>query len=181
MYNRSSKYLYHLIYTDYLSLIFLEDCEIEFKNLYLGNNCNIHYDENTSLILLLFKCSDVTSSTFNLFFNNIKQHKFYEDYYIIDDTHFMIILNVGQKEQEVIKLFKEGKFSKFPNWYKQEFTSNNNIKCAYNVITKNPYLKKKIEKELDVVLSDEAELDSIPIKEQEEFDMLQIIELYNEE
>lgn len=181
LYNRSSKYLFNLIYNSYISFLFLEDCEIEFKNLYLGNDFNVNYDTNEDLILALFKSADFTSSAFETFFKNISKTEFYEDYYIVDDFHFIVVFKVGNQEKEIIKLFKEGKYSKFPNWYKNQFISNSNIKCVYNIITKNPYLKKTIEQELDVVLSDDAELDSIPDKKQEEFNLAQLIELCYEE
>jgi hypothetical protein len=179
MFNRTSKYLYKIIYDPILSFSFLEEYNITFINLYLGDISTIDYKSNTSKILMLIKIEEFASSEFHEFYSLLKEHPLFLDYYIIDESHLIIIFEVKTKEDEfIIDCFKKGKYSLFTKAYKSNYTPSQHIGSVYNVITKNPYLKRKLEVDLDVVLENIAELDSIPNELEESYLSLILNETY---
>lgn len=165
-FNRTTKYLFPLVHDSYnfTSIDLTRNLNNKYKlvNLYLDDD-GIRKKYHNCLYCLI-KVSDFDDYTFRNFFQNLKYHPLYVDYYNVDNGLIMLVFAMNEPSMEIIDLFKAGKFSEFPTDYVEIFRpeTNTNLKALFNVFTKSPLLKKQMEKELNVAIDEDAELDDIP-------------------
>jgi len=176
--NRSLLYLFPLLYDEKIitttKLRNLNDNGFLLVNLYLADKTYQHtdiYKDNISTIFMLLYIEDYDNPEFKDFMIKIKNHIFYKEFYSIDLDKIMIVFECNEDCSKIISLFKQGKYSKFPDFYRAYFigAANYKVDSCYNIITKNPFLKSKIEQDLDIKLSSRAELDDIPYENQETY------------
>ena len=176
-YNKSSYYLFPIIYTKYVitpevvSKINIHGFRM--VNIFLGDSQKEEYSDylDNSFLLMLLEIDDYSHEDFRYFMDNITSNDFYNTYYHVKENLIMVVFKVSEEYRKIIKSFKRGKYSEFPEDYRLRFlsTANYSINSCYNVITKNPFLKKKIEKDLGVTLPQNAELDDLPYRHKEIF------------
>jgi len=169
--NRSTKYLFPLLYDGYnvtsSNVTSLETNGFKLVNLFIKDDKKPEYDNSIFMLLYVQNFED---DNFKLFFQELKNHHLYLDYYNVDTNYLMIVFKVTDNEDYILKRFIRGKYSSFPKKYINFFSSSSeNINCVYNVLTKNKLLKHKIEQDLNVKLSEDAELDDIPYLKEEIF------------
>lgn len=170
--NRSTKYLFPLLYDGYnliaSNITNLEQNGFTLINLYIGDSLKSEYD---SSILLLLHVKDFENENFKLFFEDIKFHPLYSEYYNVDTNYIMLVFELTEKEKEIYNYFIRGRYSKFPEHYKEIFQSGleTPLNSAYNVIKQNPLLRHKLEQDLDILLPKNAELDDVPYLSEEIF------------
>lgn len=169
--NRSTLYLFPLIY-DKLNVtssnVTNEENGFKMINLYIKDEKKEEYD---NCIFMLIKILDYDNPNFKLFLSNLKNNLFFKEYYHVDTHYIMIVFEMQEEEKEIINNFIRGRYSHFPSFYQGFFPNdlNTNIKSQYNVLTKNNLLKHKIEQDLNITLSNDAELDDKPYLEEEIF------------
>lgn len=170
--NRSTKYLFPLLYDGYnviaSNMTNLEQNGFNLINLYIGDSKKPEYDSH---LLMLIYIKDYENDNFKIFFENVKNHHLYSEYYNVDINYIMIVFKLNEEEQSIYNHFIRGRYSKFPKNYKEMFQSGfeSPINSAYNIISKNPLLRHKIEQDLAVNLPSNAELDDIPNHNEEIF------------
>lgn len=170
--NRTTKYLFPLLYDGYnliaSNVTNLEQNGFTLINLFIGDDEKPEY---ISCIFMLLHVKDFENDNFKLFFEDVKHHVLYKEYYNVDTNYIMLVFEISEKEKDIYRYFIKGQYSKFPKYYKNIFQSglDSPLTSAYNVITKNPLLKHKIEQDLDVKLSETAELDDKPYLDEEVF------------
>lgn len=169
---RSTKYLFPLLYDGYnviaSNVTNPEQNGFDLVNLYIGDALKPEYDEH---ILMLLEIKDFENDNFKLFFEDIKHHYLYYEYYNVDVNYIMIVFKLTEKEKDIYNYFLRGRYSKFPEYYKKIFHGGfeSPLTSAYNVMSKNPLLRHKIEQDLNVILKNDAELDDIPYIKEEIF------------
>lgn len=176
-YNRSSIYLFPLLFhSEYLKVGMVNKEENGFKmlNLYMADKTNPHSDifhKNEDTLFMLLEVYDYDNEEFRYFIKNIENHPFYYTNYAVDMNKIMLVFKLNTESKLIFNLIKKGKYSKVPEIYRSFFisTAQQRINSCYNVLTKNPYLKLKLEQDLDVKLSNNAELDDIPYEQQETY------------
>jgi len=167
MYNKTTYYLFPLIYNSYClkpSLIRNKDeTGFELNNLYLTDSKKEEAFPLAKYLFMLLDVYDVTSERFIEFMTRIKQHNNYDSYYNPDYKKVMLIFKLDDYQRKITNLFIKGKYSQFDSDYSISFKADaaKKIDSVYNVLTKNPFLKAHLENELGVILDDDAELDSI--------------------
>lgn len=170
--NRSTLYLFPLIYDEFnvtTSNVIREENGFKMVNLYIKDQeKEEHYD---NCLFMLIKILDYDNPNFKLFLSNLKNNIFFKEYYNVDTHYIMIVFQMREEERQILNKFILGKYSKFPEFYQNFFPKgmNTSIKCQYNVLTKNSLLKHKIEQDLGISLSPDAELDDKPYLEEEIF------------
>jgi hypothetical protein len=178
-YNRSTLFLLPLLYNQKyftVSKITSPNYGFYLDNLYLAETSKEEfesYEDNDYFIHAVFNVKDPNSDHLRMFLIHIKSHPLYFTDYSIDLSVLNVVFKVDKKTSElVIKKFKAGKYSEMPEIYRTNFEglANKSLNSVFNILTKNPFLRSDIEKRLNVILPENAELDSIPYKEQETFD-----------
>lgn len=170
--NRSTKYLFPLLYDGFnviaSNVTNIEQNGFTLVNLYIGDALKPEYDSH---ILMLLNIKDFENENFKLFFEDVKLHHLFLEYYNVDINYIMIVFKLTEKEQPIYNYFIRGRYSKFPEYYKKIFQSGFEapLTSAYNVTTRNPLLRHKLEQELNVKIDSNAELDDIPNKKEEIF------------
>ena len=112
-----------------------------------------------------------TNDNFKLFFEDVKHHSLYFEYYNVDVNYIMIVFKLDEDGSSIYRNFRRGEYSKFPEKYKNIFQNSFEapLNSAYNVIIKNPLLRHKLEQDLDIQLPINAELDDKPYLNEEIF------------
>lgn len=170
--NRASLYLFPLIYDD-LNITPLnvtkEENGFKMLNLFIGDNNKEEYEQGH--LFMLVKIFDYENPNFKLFIAGLKGNPLFKEYYNIDTHLIMLVFDVSDESKKIVNYFIRGKYSLFPDFYKEYFPKDfsQNIKSQYNILTKNNLLKHKIEQDLNIKLSSEAELDDKPYLEEEIF------------
>lgn len=106
--------------------------------------------------------------------NLIKSNSKYR-FDFVQDGFTYVVFEIPKQHQEAVRLFKEGKYSQFPEESKQAIRINSKLPYkipAYNgkftsapellVLDRDPALRKILETELDEKIDSTAELASIP-------------------
>lgn len=176
-YNRTSLYLFPMIYKRYVITPNLvgnpEEHGFRMVNLFLGDDERPEYSNyyNNDHLLMLIQIVDYENRDFQFFINEIQKNKFFHTYYHVAEKLMMIVFTVSDEYKEIIYHFKHGKYSKFSKEYSYNFLydANTKIKSSYNIITRNPFLKSVLEREIGVKLPEDAELDSRPYENEEVF------------
>lgn len=138
-------------------------------NVYLGDELHNRFNDYKHLYLH-FK------------FNNSADALKYEDYlinnpyseghYDVDNDTYMIVFKIPAVESDLVSTFLEGKYSHFPLEYKNDIISFFKLKNSdklFQVLFRDRKLKRKLEYELGVTISEESELSSPPLLEMELF------------
>lgn len=135
--------------------------EYGLKDAYLGD-AERQYTLPT--IHMLFE--PIYDEHFSEFCEQVQGLENYVDDYDISDTQVMFVFKIPSKYYDDIEFFKAGKFSRINQEYvKKVFPSFKDPRRK--VFVKDPYLRKKIEDSLGVVLPEDAELEGIPLPENE--------------
>lgn len=162
-YNKSTLFLYPLVYTNQEELI-----TNGFINVYIGDH---EYDIqwNTEYCLyLLFKPKSF--KVFEYFADKLRNTSAYRDEYDIDGGYIMVVLQVPEKFHCVLDLFKQAKYSEFPEEYwKKSFRRviGNKTAKLWKVFTRDKTLREEIESYFRVTLSEEDELYEKPYPKDE--------------
>lgn len=105
---------------------------------------------------------------------SIKESDYFVDSFQVDNYHVIYEMRVPLKYVAIYEIFMQGKYSKFPDWYKDQLknfylpilNTSWNKTTTYKILYKDPTYRKKLEAELDVDIPSDAELaDAITEKE----------------
>lgn len=176
-YNRSTLYLFPMLYRRHVitSELITNEQEHGFRlvNLFVTDHGKPEYSNyhNHEHLLMLLKIVDYENKDFQYFINGVQRNESFETYYHVDEKLIMLVFKMNLEYQNIIRFFKQGKYSYFSPDYTENFLydANTKMKSVYNIITKSPFLKKMIEKDLGTRLDDDAELDDRPYKNKEIF------------
>lgn len=175
---RSTKYLFPLLYDGFnviaSNVTNLQQNGFEMVNLYIGDwekHDNSNFENNLNKIFMLLYVQDFENDNFKLFFEDVKNHSLYFEYYNVDVNYIMIVFKLDEDGSSIYRNFRRGEYSKFPEKYKNIFQNSFEVplNSAYNVIIKNPLLRHKLEQDLDIQLPINAELDDKPYLNEEIF------------
>lgn len=177
-YTRSTLYLLPLLYNEKsftVKKITNPKNGFSLDNLYLAEASReefSNYDSNKEYIHCILKINNPNSDELKTFLFGIITHPLYCTHYSIDFDIMNIVFKVDKITSEfIIDKFKKGKYSELPDVYLRNFESlaNQSLDSVFNIITKNPFLRSHLEKQLNVILPNDAELDSIPYVDQETY------------
>jgi hypothetical protein len=149
------------------------------------------YPELRNRLFILYK-KDIDNPVYQNFETRLRFFEEFEFEYEPDNVHKMYVFNIDEKYNVIFKLFEQGKYSKFPDYYKdiilkffklnpELFIKNSDVNKnkIVGVLFKQRWLKDKIESELLnsestpkinwVSLPKESELSSIPNEEEETY------------
>ena len=130
-------------------------------NTYIGSQDR---PDDNNHIFLLFKFSG--EKEFLEYENYLTTTKLYVDSYDPDKYHVMYVFKVPKKHQNVYDLFKEGKYSEFPQAYKVSLFEFHNIKTPTHrvaqVLFKHPDLREEWEEKLNIPIPEDSEVSSVP-------------------
>lgn len=135
---------------------------------FVGDVNNPKYKDK---ILLLWKTN---YSLFSYHHDFLIEHNLYEDSYYINDEYVMFVFNLPNGYEHNYHLFIEGKYSKFDDEYKKHilrFYANQDTTNVEHVMYKNEKLYKAWEQKLNVKISRDQEIGSIPDLEVEMFSL----------
>jgi len=169
--NRSSLYLFPLIYDEFNvtpANVTKKDNGFKMLNLFIGDDEKPEYH---NCLFMLIKIYDYENPNFKLFIAGLKNNGFFQECYSVGTHLIMLVFNIREEDKCILRDFIRGKYSNFPESYKEYFPKDftQSIKSQYNVLTRNNLLKHKIEQDLNISLSDDAELDDKPYLEEEIF------------
>ena len=155
MFNKSYTYILPMLSTEF------DVIRTNLINTYIGSDEYPAYDNH---IFLLYKY--VGNPRFIEYEDYLEHTKLFEAKYDPDKYHVMFIFSVPKEYQHVYDLYKQGKYSQFPDSYKVfifKFHSitDENHKVA-KVLYRHPDLKEELEDRLDIVLSSNSEVSSVP-------------------
>ena len=130
-------------------------------NTYIGSD---EYPEYDNHIFLLYKY--IGNPRFIEYEDYLENTKIFKAKYDPDKHHVMFIFEVPKKYQKVYDLYKQGKYSNFPENYKVLIFKFHNIvdenhKVA-KVLYKHPDLREELEDRLDILLPKDSEVSSVP-------------------
>lgn len=167
--NKTTNYLFPSLGVK--TIPFTKFREMGFINAYLG--WKEHYYNYDNCLWLLFNPSKSRMKEWAEFYYKYRNLPNYINTIDVDLNVIFIVLKIDKKWQHLPDLLKRGKYSKFGNNYAQFFTRYENAKILahreYFVITKDIGFREKLEKELNVNIEEDWELDSIPDIENEYF------------
>ena len=135
-------------------------------NCYLENHL-LEYNYENSL-LLLFNYDEKNQNLYN----SLKEHEYFiEEYDTSGIGNLMFVFKLPEKYDEIIDIFKRGKYSEFPNWYKNgyfnKYTTNHTLTDEFKIFIKHEDKRKEISESIGMNLSENEEVRSRPIPEQE--------------
>ena len=165
MFNKSYTYILPMLSTQF------DVVRANLINTYIGSDEFTGYDNH---IYLLYKY--LGNPRFIEYEDYLEHANLFEAKYDPDKYHVMFIFKVPEKYQIVYDLFKQGKYSEFPEDYKLLIFKfhqivDENHKVA-KVLYKHPDLKEELEDRLDIILPKNSEVSSVPDLD---------IEIYTEE
>jgi hypothetical protein len=138
-------------------------------NAYLGDHTTQYQYENC--IFLLFK-SDKYNSKFNAYIESLEEHPYYVDTYdTVGDGNLMVVFEIPKEYYLVLQLFKLGKYSEFPEDYRERFFSKYDTLGGYTqrwkIFMKHEDLRVAQSKKIGIDLPPDAEVWSRPVPEEE--------------
>lgn len=147
----------------------------ELVNVYLADHTSQYQYCNS--LHLLFKCNKYSQS-FNKYLYGLTQHPEYITHYdTYGEGNLMVVFNIPQEYLNVLELFKSGKYSEFPDNYKELFPKKNNLgqwRTRWKVFLKHEDLRKAAEEKINIpgdrnpiILPQTAEVWDKPIPKQE--------------
>lgn len=174
-YTRTSRFIFPLLFNvDFYT-------KRGFKNAYL-EYLNFEYPYNTQFGDFIFLEIDTNHENFNDIVHSTLT--FFNGYYSAEEVEegvFIYSFKLDNEIKEIVQLFLEGKYSKFPEEYKNLFEKKtivgkdnfgNNLTILnkdWMVLHKHPELKSILEKRLGVEIPDYLDLESIPNLKQETY------------
>ena len=130
-------------------------------NTYIGSQDRPDDDNH---IFLLYKFSG--DKQFLEYEDYLTTTKLYVDSYDPDKYHVMYIFRIPEEYQDVYNLFKEGKYSEFPQKYKIALFEYHGITDANHrvaqVLFKHPDLREEWEDKLKIPIPEDSEVSSVP-------------------
>jgi len=142
-----------------------------FQDIYLRDRGYMEkYDENN--LIMLFTPSLDAFKKWDRFRDVYLTEPGYVLEYDLDVLAICIEFAIHPKYKGLKEIFERGEYSKMLPIAKREYFVNNQGEKSreYSIVTKSSELRRKIETELDVILDDDAELDSPPNPDEEELD-----------
>ena len=140
-------------------------------NVYLDNHL-LEYNYKNS-IHLIFK-QPIYNSYFKQYTENVlTKHKYFYDIYDTEgDGDIGVVFMLPDNFKEVIDLFKNGKYSKFPDWYKNEYFTKykldgKNYTDEWEIFMKHENKRKYLENKLNEPIPQENEVWDITLPENE--------------
>lgn len=173
--NKSKKYLLPLL----SEFLFFDKSVIDkLENTYIFTD-NKQYE---NCISLLFSY-DLRNPVFTKFENNIFKNELFIDHYDLKDNKVLYILKFPKEYFYEYKMFQQGKYSEFGkdaqnlicDFLIDQGVSESFINNIMNVFIKNKHLRTEIERKLNVVLSNDSELDGIMNEEKETINIKEYI------
>ena len=155
MFNKSYTYILPMLSTQF------DVVKANLVNTYIGSDEFTAYDNH---IYLLYKY--LGNPRFIEYEDYLEHTNLFEAKYDPDKQHVMFIFKVPKQYQAVYDLFKQGKYSEFPEDYKLLIfkfhrITDENHKVA-KVLYKHVDLKEELEDRLAMILPNESEVSSIP-------------------
>jgi hypothetical protein len=147
-------------------------------NTYLADHISQYQWDNN--IHLLFN-QPKYNSKFNRFIEDLEKHPQYIDSYdVIGDGTLMVVFSL-EEILDVLYLFKKGKYSEFPEEFKEKYfpkyTSTGVLSHRWKVFQKHEDMKKVIEQKVGEKLPKDAEVWDIPIPEKEIYKFNENVEI----
>lgn len=141
-------------------------------NCYLEDHLMEYHHQNS--ILLLFEYD----KKYNEIYDELRSHKYFIEEYDTDGTgDVMFVFKPEEKFNGIISFFKEGMYSKFPNWYKNDYfnkyTNNHTLTEEFKIFQKHEDKRKEISDRIGMDLPEDKEVRSVPNPKHE-------IYMYNE-
>ena len=176
--------IYPSLEQDYLYIASVEDSNKANKFILpcLGQNSaffsftsymiNSYVDQNRKYLLVRYRFS--ISEDYGKLEEELKKHKNYQGFYDVDSFSVVYRFAIPKEFQKDVETFLEGKYSglseKLKNRIRIFFSSNVNpeyVAKILQVLYRSEKLRKKWEEDLGIKISEKAELESKPNKEQE--------------
>jgi hypothetical protein len=137
-------------------------------NTYLCDDLSQYQYQNC--LHLLFK-QDSYNKKFNEFIEDLEKHPLYIDTYdTIGDGTLMVVFSLDDI-LEIVSLFKQGKYSQFPEDFKEtyfpKYAVDGKLTHRWKVFQKHEDMKKVIEEKIGQKLPEGAEVWDIPIPDKE--------------
>lgn len=176
--NRSKRYLLPLL----SEFIFMDKIVLDqLINTYVFDSNN----EYKNCIFLLFNY-DIKNPKFTKFENELSKMKGYIEHYDLKDNMVLYIIKFPKEYMSEYNHYKNGKYSSFDkdaqelilNFLLFQGVSDNFLSKMEMIFNKDPYLKKKIEKDLGVILEHDAELDDAYDQKKETINIERYINTY---
>ena len=170
---KPKKYRKNESYWFLLPLLGLDEDYLRDNNLintYLGDHSVEYQYENC--IYLMFN-SPTYSRVFNNLIDNFIDHpNFVTLYDIVSDTgSLMVVFSIPEELLDVYELFKEGKYSQYPEEVKDTFfpkyTNTGKMTNRFMIFVKHIEMRKRIEDKIGMKLHTEAEVWDKPELERE--------------
>lgn len=133
---------------------------------------NAFIDENKQYIGIVYRFTG--SEQYKDFEESLLKDKLCVKHIEYDRYHVMYLFRIPDEFIDDVELFFEGKYSKFSKKLKDQVIKFHNITkngTIYQILYRSEELRKLIEEDLGVTLLEDAELSSIPVKEEEMFKM----------
>lgn len=150
-------------------------------------NCFLDFEQcpikkNPNYIYVVFNPSTEALKSFSDFYNTYSKYSNFVDDFIIDYNLIVLVFSIKDKWKTAFEYFKKSQYSKMGKDYSDMFVKIDNVgkktvDKQYYVILKHKDLKLKIEKELAVKISDDAELASPLEFEKETFNYARITKI----
>lgn len=144
--------------TEHIDSEVLWDLLLPYKERLLGFFIGIEKLDNSNCLFLILN----PDNKFNSLLESVRRISFYhDDKGFIDKDLHVIVLKLPSKYQNTINKFVEGKYSQL--YSKSDvvklFRTNSH---QYHVLLKSKDLKEQLERDLNIKLSNDSELDDIP-------------------
>mgnify|MGYP003654522964 CR=1 FL=1 len=126
-------------------------------------NSFINYNDYEDHLILLYRFS--SELNFLKFEQAVKKFRTFVASYDPDKYHVVFVLRIPPKYSKVLNLFKEGKYSEFPEAYKQKILDFHDFDIegqTAQILYKSEERRNLLEKELNVRIPDDSELYDIP-------------------
>ena len=162
IFNKTFTYVFPLL-EDYFSVL-----KGDIIAIFIGDDDKPEYDNH--IFILLDWDNNFNTVRYEAY---LEQNNLFVDKYDPSTDTVMLIFKVPKKYQGIYDLYKEGKYSKFPEKYKEKILRFHNIFTSkhkvYQVLYKDERLYQELEDKLDVRLNRSVEISSIPDLELEVF------------
>jgi len=150
----------------YLLPLFNEKCKLNHEYFIMLKNIYTRYNDNLEYFVLCYEYGD--HEKFLEYLNELRNNNLFEEEYKIDDLLYLVFKFPKEYLSEYY-YYKNGQFSKFSDRAKliileyvftyHKNSSGNNIR---EILYKEKSLKERLESQLNLNLSKDVELSSIP-------------------
>ncbi len=163
-YNKTTRFLLSALDLDERKISFKMFKYFGFVNCYLSHKGSIHNYKNC--LYLVFNPTGEVLKDFGKFYDLYSKPTNFVTDYVVDKNLIVVVFKIKDRWLSCLTHFLESKFSQMPKSYAELFKSKNyttgeeEYNKEYHVITKSKQLREEMEKDLDVKINPEWELES---------------------